>query len=144
MFEFEFEEPNRYECECCGQETTRLTRYVYKDGDAYAVYYALFKSGDEVVKLTVSLGEWGEEGTPEMRIAFALHTWIDDEETFSTRVIDAEESPWHDVEIIGTTLNRDDALKNLNIDEVFHIVDHIVYEDPELVEFFSSQLKKSN
>lgn len=40
MIEIEFEQPNVYLCECCGNEIKKLTRFVYKNDDAYAVYYA--------------------------------------------------------------------------------------------------------
>jgi len=72
---FEFEPPQASEpCSCCGGKTTALTRFVHKDGDAYAVYYARFSDNhpDRLVLATVSLGEWGKGSRPEQRVAFAL------------------------------------------------------------------------
>ena len=42
MIRIEFEDQVKERCECCGGTTTRLTRFVYKDNDAFAVYYAMF------------------------------------------------------------------------------------------------------
>ena len=42
MIEIELTEPNKSTCECCGGITTSLTRFVYKDGDAFAIYYVTF------------------------------------------------------------------------------------------------------
>ena len=43
MLRIEYEDPvESGPCECCGGTTTSLTRFVYSDGDAYAVYYARF------------------------------------------------------------------------------------------------------
>jgi hypothetical protein len=38
MIRIEFENPIESQCECCGKTTVRLTRFVYRDDDAYAVY----------------------------------------------------------------------------------------------------------
>ncbi len=42
MIRIEFEEPTSSSCACCGKATIRLTRFVYRDEDAYAVYYAQY------------------------------------------------------------------------------------------------------
>jgi len=60
MLRFEFEEPRRSSCQCCGKETTSLTRFVYKDDDAFGVYYAQFTDGHAEKRLSgiIGLGEW--------------------------------------------------------------------------------------
>lgn len=134
MLRIEFEPPNESEpCPCCGGRTTRLTRFVYRDGDAYAVYYARFSDNhpDRTVIATISLGEWGEDGTPEQRTAFALKLRATDSD-YQTSIINASESPWSDVEILGSTLDREQALAHPRIKEVFHIADHMVLEDAPL------------
>ncbi|WP_286707210.1 hypothetical protein [Flavobacterium sp. 38-13] len=50
--------------------------------------------------------------------------------------MDREESPWTH-QILGKILDRNDALKHPWIKEVFHITDHIVMEDKEVIEYFS-------
>jgi hypothetical protein len=47
MLTFELQEPHSSSCECCGGVTTSLTRFVYEDGDAYAIYYARFGMSHE-------------------------------------------------------------------------------------------------
>src|SRR5262249_1670878 len=111
----------------------RLTRFVYSDGDAHAVYYAAFSDNhpDRIVSVVVSLGEWGEGATPEKRLAFALRIRSADTE-FQVTVVDAAESPWTDAAFLGRMLDRDEALKHPWIGEVFHITDHIVTEDQDV------------
>ena len=41
--EIEFGEPTYYDCDCCGHRTTKLTRFITRDGDAFAAYYAHFR-----------------------------------------------------------------------------------------------------
>src|SRR5262245_20051338 len=52
----EFDDPVQDDpCPCCGGRTTRLTRFVYSNSDAHAVYYASFsdKHPDRWVSVAV-------------------------------------------------------------------------------------------
>ncbi len=117
-----------------------LTRFVYKDGDAHAIYYARFSDNHPArnVVATVSLGEWGEDAPPERRVAFALELRSGDTQ-YEVEVLDAERSPWRDVEIIGRTLDRQEALAHPFLAEVFHITDHMVVEDEPLREYLDGE-----
>jgi hypothetical protein len=139
LITIDFEEPVKKACDCCGGITTRLTRFVYKDGDAFAVYYAMFSDShpEREIKVAIGMGEWGEGSSPEDRRAFALKI-RDGGTQYETMVVDAEESPWQGVEVIGCMLNRDEALGHVWIDEVFHITDHIVTDDPEIKAYFET------
>lgn len=131
MLTIEFEPPNKSApCKCCGGQTTSLTRFVYRDGDAYAVYYAKFSDNhpDRVVVATVSLGEWGEDATPEQRVAFAMELRSTASE-YQVGLIDATRSPWREAEVIGRTLDREEALVHPLVKEAFRVTDHMVAED---------------
>lgn len=127
-------------CPCCGGRTTCLTRFVYSDGDAHAVYYAAFsdKHRDRIVSVMLSLGEWGEGSTPKDRVAFALRIRFAKSEC-QVMVIDAEQSLWHDAEFLGRMLSRKQALRHPWIQEVFHITDHIVTEDPDVRDYLDGK-----
>ena len=60
MIEIEFEKPNYTTCECCGNQVTWLTRFVYKDNEAIAFYYATFTEHTEKkeVKCLIGICEW--------------------------------------------------------------------------------------
>ena len=120
-------------CKCCGGRTTALTRFVYRDGDAHAVYNASFsdKHPDRWVSVAISLGNWTEGSTPEDRVAFALRIRATADE-YQTGLVDAAVSPWNDVDILGRMLDRQEALKHPWIKEVFHLCDHIVMEDKDV------------
>lgn len=136
VIRIEFEPPHRSTCDCCGAATTRLTRFVYSDDAAYAVYYAcLSDNHPDEVQVAVSVGVWWDGGTPADRTAFALRLWQDDEE-FGVTVDDAADSPWHDIELLGRMLDRAEALEHPRLDDVFHITDHIFADDPEIKAFF--------
>lgn len=134
MLSFEFNPPKECEpCSCCGGRTTLLTRFVYKDGDAHAIYYVRFSNNhtERSVLATVSLGEWGEGTSPEQRVAFALQLRSAPTE-YEVEVLNSAHSPWREAKVIGRTLDREEALKHPFLPEVFHITDHMVVEDKVL------------
>lgn len=138
MLEIEIEEPEISSCDCCGGSTTRLTRFVNQDGEAHAIYYAAFSNNHPEKGLfgVVSLGEWWEDEIPDARVAFAFEMWMDDE-NFNVGIVDATESLWSDVDIIGKKLDREEALAHHWLSEVFHITDHMTDDDPDIRAFFN-------
>lgn len=137
MLEIEYETPEFSVCDCCGGSTTRLTRFVSQDGDAFGVYYAAFSSSHPENRLIgiVSLGEWWEDEVPESRVAFAFEMW-QDADTYNVGIIDATSSPWADARIIGRKLTREEALLHPWLKDVFHITDHMPEDDTEIKAFF--------
>lgn len=140
MIEIELGDPiEPFVCECCGGKTYRLTRFVYQDGDAFAVYYAKYSDmhPDQGVEAIISLGEWGEGSTPQQRKAFAVILFELDDAQMGVQVKDARESAWHDVEIIGQKMSREEALADPWIKDAFHITDHMFADDPAIKAFFT-------
>lgn len=137
MIKIEFEKPNIETCDCCGKETIKLTRFVYKDDDAFAIYYIKFTKDHEEKIATgiVSIGDWGTDEEPKNRFSFPFKVWTK-ENNYQVGLIDREESPWKN-KILEKILDRNDALKHPWIKEVFHITDHIVAEDKEVIEYLS-------
>ncbi len=138
MIEIEFEEPNMAKCECCKNESVSLTRFVYNNGDAHAVYYAKFTKGhdDKVVYGLIGLGEWGEGGEPKDRTAFPFRIWTN-EENYQVGLTDKDESPWGHVDFLGEILDREEALEHPWIKEVFHLTDHMVTDDKNIIEYLN-------
>lgn len=137
MIRIEFDPATVSPCECCEAVTTRLTRFVSEDENAYAVYYACMSDDHpNLVKVAVSVGVWWEGGTPADRTAFALRLW-QDEKQFGVTVEDASASPWRSVEFIGRMLDRSEALEHPRLQDVFHLTDHMFAEDPEIKAYFA-------
>jgi hypothetical protein len=113
------------------------------DGDAHAVYYADFSPDhrDRSVRLILSLGDWGGWSggkVPKKRVAFALRMRASQAE-YQTTVIDARETPWHDVQILGRMLDRETALTHAWIQEVFRIADRIVEADTDVKSYLDGK-----
>jgi hypothetical protein len=140
MLKIEFEPPttDSKPCECCGGFTTRLTRFVYLDGNAYAVYYALFSDNhpDGFVSVLISIGEWANDAPPSGRCTFYLRIWTS-VDNFQVTVRDVTESPWGEIPNFGRALSREEALAHPRIKDIFHISDHIVTEDTPIIQYLS-------
>ena len=83
------------------------------------------------MQVALSIGKWWEGTTPDDRTAFAL-TLRSGSEHCEVMVCDSATSPWKDVDILGTMLDRQEALAHPLIQEVFHITNHMFEEDAPL------------
>ncbi|MCA6367091.1 MAG: hypothetical protein IM618_08580, partial [Cytophagales bacterium] len=109
MIEIEFEEPKIKACDCCGQQVVTLTRFVYMDGDAFAVYYANFTRGhaERVVHGLIGLGKWGDDAKAADRVAFPFDIRTS-ENSYQVGLINANQSQWSDTTFLGKLLDRDE------------------------------------
>ena len=139
MIRIEFEAPKESLCACCQNTTVKLTRFVYQDDNAFAVYYAQFTPGHGEKRLSgmIGLGVWGDDTAgPESRLAFPFEIWLNGD-NFQVGLSDAADSPWSGVTYLGRVLDREEALRHPWRADVFHITDHMVSTDPDVVKYFS-------
>jgi hypothetical protein len=139
MDEIEFEEPYYESCSCCGARITRLTRFVTRDGDAFAVYYAKYSNGPEHndVQILAGFGDWAEDAPEEARTAISFKIWQDDQ-NFNTTIVGPEDGRW-EATILGRKLEREEALTSEWLKEVFDLSNHIVRCDEPIKQFFDGK-----
>lgn len=132
----EFEEPDLSTCECCGGITTRLTRFVTREGNAFAVYFARYSNNhpERYVSVLVGFGDWSEDAPPENRTAIAFRVWTN-ETNYQVGIVDAEDD-WETV-LLGVKLSRDQALASSLKQEVFDLSDHIVECDLPIIDYLN-------
>jgi hypothetical protein len=139
MEDIEFEPPETSVCECCGKTTTRLTRFVHKNDNAYAVYFVQFteQHAPREAFVMVGLGEWGEdEVDPEqVRVAFTYKIWLG-ETSYNLSIIDADASPWN-TNYLGKRLSKDEALAHDRLQDVFDLSDHMTRCDEDVIAFLN-------
>lgn len=138
MLTFEYIEPKQSVCECCQNRNTVLTRFIYKNDDAYGIYYASFSEGhaEKRVDAIISLGDWGGDyPKAPNRVSFPFQVWPTNDE-FHISLINAEDSPWKHVDLLGTILGRQQALSHKWVKEIFYITDQILLEDKEILRYF--------
>ena len=128
-------------CADCGGTTRTFTRFVYMDGNPYAIYFARFSDNhpESEVALAIGLGEFGEGSDPTQRVSFGLVMRVASSR-YEVMVVDQDRSPWPNQRVLGPMLNRDEALGHPRIKEVFHITDHVATDDPEVRAYLESRL----
>lgn len=121
---------NPFTCPCCGESSHSLVRYVCKAGVAHAIYYAGYndRHAERVVLVALSIGDWSDEAVPTQRVTFALELRSGATE-YEVEILDAVRSPWNHVTLIGSTLNRAEALEHPLLHEVYRIADKILADD---------------
>lgn len=132
-YEIELSEPTASRCDCCDGLTVRLTRFVCRAGDAFAIYYARYSNNhpDHELAMLVSLGEWGAESTPAQRVAFYCRVRPAGA-SYEVMLGDAARSAWGDAELVGEKLSREQALRHPLKATAFEIVDEAFRIDPSL------------
>jgi hypothetical protein len=121
-----------YTCPCCDTPIQRTWNYVYRDGHAYAVYFAnCYRHKDQAHETWIDaiLGSWGDDA-------------VNDHVTFGCRVGEVENGPdpaatlvqacldGSGGELHGTILSREDGLTHPWLPEFWLLVDFILANDP--------------
>jgi hypothetical protein len=139
MDSIEFEPPEHTTCDCCGRLMTRLTRFVHRDENAFAVYFVEFTPGHQEREawVIVGLGEWGDDDVDpeEARTAFAYRIRLG-QTSYELSIVDADESPWSTT-YLGRRLTKAQALAHPLLQEVFDLSDHMVGCDEPLIAFLN-------
>lgn len=114
-------------CHCCEHKSNIGHGFVYKDGNAYAIYYAGWSPSHSYnkVSIAIAIGGWSDNSTSADRICFGLESYEAEKEILF-RVIDPVESPWSNTELLGKMISRQDALNNSLLKEVFVIAERVV------------------
>ncbi len=136
--EIELAEASEHRCGCCGKRSHTLRGFVTKDGDAHAVYMAGYteKHTPEEGTLLVSIGDWTDGSTPADRAAVVMKAQKIDGR-FQLMVVGPEGCPWDDVAVFGAIATRAEALARADIQEYFHVADHVLEIDTRFTRGFA-------
>ena len=125
-------------CHCCGRKSSVGHGFVYRNGDAHAVYYAGWSTDHSEVRVSLALaiGEWDDGSSAADRTNFGLEAREGDEEILF-RVIEPEESPWSSTELLGDMLPREKALSASLLDEAFIVAEQVVRNHPAISDYLA-------
>ena len=115
-------------CEKHGESSSNGHGFVYKNNDAYSIYYAGWSaaSADKCVSLALAIGEWDDDSSSEDRTCFGLEVYETDDE-IQFRVCEPEESPWPNTDLLGQMVSRDVGLKHDLLKEVYLIAEEVLH-----------------
>jgi hypothetical protein len=133
----EFGEAGR--CACCNATSRTVHGFVYRDGDAYAVYYGGWSDGhpERGVSLAIAVGEWTEGTSPADRVSIGMIA-MPTPSSVNFGVLNPTESPWGDTPLLGKMLERAQALTHPALKAVMHVAEHVVLEDTRVRRFLDS------
>ena len=105
---------------------------------AFAVYLAGYTEQHVPAEGTilVSIGDWSEGSKPEHRKSVCMKVRRPGGQ-FQVMVVGREGAPWTDIDVFGPILSRAAALKSADIQEYFHVVDHVLAGDDRFTVYFS-------
>lgn len=136
--EIELGQASEHRCGCCGKLSHVVRGYVSKDGDARAVYMAGYteKHAIEEGTILVSIGDWTDGSTPRDRVSVVMKVQKIGGR-FQIMVVGPEGCPWDEVTIFGPIASRAAALARADIQEYFHVVDHVLEVDERFTRGFA-------
>lgn len=120
-------------CDCCGTRSSSVHGFVYRDGDAFAIYYAGWseRHPERGVTMAIATGEWSDDSGPQDRVSIGLGAYPTGTDVeFS--VAEPEESPWGETPLLGTMLPKDRALASAALTATLEIAELVSRGDPRL------------
>lgn len=123
-------------CECCGDNSRKVTGFVYR-GDvaeaAYFVEWTLGQVGRHGAHFDLILGRWGEGATSSDRHAVSVEFRRTDK-GLGFMVIDATDREVSRNELVERGLRRDEVVGTALATEAFDIIDTIWLKDERIAE----------
>lgn len=120
-------------CDCCGKRSSTVHGFVYRNGDAFAIYYAGWseRHPERGVTMAIATGEWSDGSGPQDRVSIGLGAHPSDTEV-EFRIAEPEESPWHETPLLGRMLSRERALASDALTATLEIAELISRDDSRL------------
>jgi hypothetical protein len=130
------EDCNASVCPCCVQKSCTGHGFIYKNDDAYAVYYAGWSNAhaEKKVSLALAIGKWDDDSNNKDRTCFGIEAY-EGEDHILFRVIEPDESPWPRTDLMGAMLSRKESLNHPLLKEVFIIAEEVVRNHTAIKEY---------
>jgi hypothetical protein len=120
-------------CADCGRSFASVNGFLYRDGDAYAVYHAILQTDhpSTVVDLALSVGSWNEDATGVDRTRVGVRVWPEGNQLLM-HVNDPDESAWGHSTTFGAMAARTEVVGTSLQDEVFRATEFVIANDPRV------------
>jgi hypothetical protein len=120
-------------CECCATRSTTVHGFVYRAGEAFAVYHAGWTSSHPQlgVTLAIAIGAWDDDDDAGDRVAFGMEAFSTESE-IRFALVEPDQSPWGDTALFGKLLSREHALRHPTLRQAFAVAELIVSDDARI------------
>jgi hypothetical protein len=119
-----------FACDDCDGATWVARGGVREDGVDRAVYLVSRTEGHRPIGLAISYGRFGQGASPDDRFVVSMLARVGEDESFECMVVDPALLPFDCDEVLGTQLDRTDALSHPDLRQVFAVGEFVVNEDP--------------
>ena len=116
-----------------------LTRFVSRQGNAWAIYKAILPDGAHRrrVDIIIAFGDWDEAASPRQRVTFALQMWAD-ETMINVSIVDGELA-WKPT-FLRRLMQREEALRHPWLQHAYDLSDQIALRDAAIVAYLDKPL----
>jgi hypothetical protein len=123
-------EPRTTSCERCGRAAVQTTGFVYRSGDAFAIYHATLHDHDNVhrIDLAIGIGTWQADDAVADLSAF-LAVWPDDDE-IRFGFVDPAQSVWSGAGLLQNQHTAEQARVSTSRDDLLRVAEGVVKGDP--------------
>jgi hypothetical protein len=130
-------EPRLTPCPDCGRETLTTTGFIYRDGDAYALYHASVPAHDAGPRaiIGIGVGPFSEDPPSASVSAFLSVTTTPSEIQFG--FIDPASSGWSESVVLGPKLTAEEARSHRMRWDFLALAELITRDDPAVASHIS-------
>jgi hypothetical protein len=116
-------------CDRCGRAAVHTTGFVYRGGDAHAIYHGtLHGHGAPQVDLAIGIGTWDTDSAVAEVSAFLAVTGEAQEITFG--FVEPLDSIWSDRPLLRNQLSAAEARSSSSRKDLLRVAEAIVRDDP--------------
>jgi hypothetical protein len=119
-------------CNQCGHEAVHTTGFVYRRGNAFAIYHATLHhhAGRHRADLAIGIGTWTTDDAVAEASAF-LAVWPEaDEIRFG--FVDPADSIWSNASLLHNQLSADQSRTHASRADILSVAEGVVRDDPAL------------
>jgi hypothetical protein len=126
-------------CESCGGRHKSACGFIYRNDDAYGLYFAALHVGHPTpsVGLTLSLGKWWDDDAVDERCWVFVSIWPEADE-YRMGLKDPRLSQHFKQAALGKPLERETALSSPLKGDFFEVADYIIANDPAVSSYLDS------
>jgi hypothetical protein len=123
-------EPQVRTCDRCGRSATDTMGFVYRDGDAYAIYYAAMHRHEDTpqLDLAIGIGTWTNDASVANLSAF-LSVWSEAAEV-RFGFVDPADSVWANARLLQNPLAANEARSSQSRQALLSVAELVVSWDP--------------
>jgi hypothetical protein len=126
-------------CVCCGVASITAHGFLYRNGDAHAIYYAGWsvRHPEHGVTMAIAVGRWEEGSSAADRVSIGVRA-TSTATTIDFIALNSADSPWSNTPLLGKMLERDQAVTHPAWREVLEVAEYVVQNDARIRDFWGA------